>query len=122
MQQLPQGDAHEGRLYPRARIEVEVTLESDDQFFSGLTQNISETGVFVATHSLREVGAILDLELVIPFFDGPIRVSAEVRWVRLYSESSDQPPGMGLAFLDLEERDAEAIEAFIARRPSLLWE
>ena len=41
------------RAAERFDLEVKVDLESDHNFYTGLTQNISSGGVFIATHHLR---------------------------------------------------------------------
>ena len=42
------------RAAERFDLEVKVDLESDHNFYTGLTQNISAGGLFIATHHLRE--------------------------------------------------------------------
>ena len=112
----------ERRCRSRARVEVEVSIESDHNFFAGLAQNMSEGGLFVATHSLPEIGTIVDLLFTLAEDGPPIVATAVVRWLRLYNEASDAPPGAGLQFVQLGELDLASIRRFVARRPSLLWE
>lgn len=109
------------RKHPRHAVHVEVTLESDHHIFTGLTENLSRGGLFVATHTLLEVGTMIDVEFSLP---GKARIKslAVVSWVRLYSETSDGPPGMGLQFASLDAESAEAIRSFLAARPPMLWD
>src|SRR6185369_12867959 len=95
-------DTHR-RAYERAELVVEITYESDHNFFMGLSENISEGGLFVATHVIREVGTRIELTFALPGDAGTVKATAEVRWLRLYSESSDAPPGLGLAFVELTD-------------------
>lgn len=110
------------RAHERKALSIEVTLESENNFFMGLTENISEGGVFVATHSLREVGARLEVELKLPGLAEAVRLQAVVRWVRLFQEGSDVPPGLGLQFLDVPDRAARAIREFVQSRDAIFWE
>jgi uncharacterized protein (TIGR02266 family) len=110
------------RRHERTGLSVDVSLESDHNFFTGLSENISEGGIFVATHSLREIGATFALELRLPGREEPIRATAAVRWTRVYCETSDSPPGLGLQFIDIEDEAVEAIRKFVATREPLFWD
>jgi len=110
------------RAHERATMRLDVTFEGDHNFYNGFSENISEGGLFIATHSLMKVGAVMALEFGLPGRDEPVRCMAEVRWVRLYSESSDSPPGMGLKFVNLDERDAALIHAFVVQRAPIFWD
>src|SRR5690242_18025634 len=48
------------RTYERFPIEVSVDLVSEHNFFAGLSLNVSEGGLFVATHLVRPVGSRLE--------------------------------------------------------------
>jgi uncharacterized protein (TIGR02266 family) len=110
------------RRHDRAELAVEVTLEGDHNFFVGFSENVSEGGLFVATHSLREIGSVIRLTFQLPDRVHPIEVDAVVRWVRLFNETSDVPPGLGLQFVDLSDEDAFAIRTFVERRAPLFWD
>jgi uncharacterized protein (TIGR02266 family) len=110
------------RRHDRAELNVEVSLEGDHNFFVGFSENISEGGLFVATHSLREIGSIIRLTFRLPDRALPIEVEAVVRWLRLFNDGSDVPPGLGLQFVDLSDEDAHTIRAFVERRAPLFWD
>ena len=97
----------------RLQLEVAVDLASDHNFFTGFSYNVSEGGLFVATHSLLPVGTRLEIAFALPGDDTPIRAVAEVRWVREHCETSDLPPGMGLRFLELDERSSQRVTFFV---------
>lgn len=109
------------RAFTRVDLSVEVSLDSEHNFFAGLSENISEGGVFVATHKLRPIGDSVTIELALPGAERPLRAACEVRWVRLYNEESDAPPGLGLMFVDLSDEDAASIRAFVEHRAPLFW-
>jgi len=114
--------AHDLRGHYRKPVEIDITLESESQFYAGFGENLSEGGIFVATHAVQPVGTRLEVVFTLPGLNRPIRVQGDVRWVRPYSETSDSPAGMGLRFVSLAAPDAEAIRAFCARRAPLFFE
>lgn len=118
----PSAAVRDLRGHQRHPVEIDITLESDSQFYAGFGENLSEGGIFVATHALQPVGTRLEVIFTLPGLNRPIRVQGDVRWVRLYSETSDLPAGMGLRFASLAPPDAEAIRAFCARRAPLFFE
>ena len=54
---------HEERLAPRADVQIAIDLGSEHNFWSGLTMNMSEGGVFVATFRDVPVGTTLSVEM-----------------------------------------------------------
>ena len=110
------------RQYARYKVELDVSLGSDHNFYVGFVENMSAGGVFIATHLLRSVGEVFDLAIHIPSSDAMISGTGEVRWVREYSERSNVPPGMGVRFIHLEPGSLEAIEQFLARREPIFFD
>ena len=70
------------RAAERFDLEVKVDLESDHNFYTGLTQNISSGGVFIATHHMRKIGDRITLKFTLPGSAKPLVVETEVRWIR----------------------------------------
>jgi uncharacterized protein (TIGR02266 family) len=104
-------------------VEVDVGFESDHNFYTGLTQDISYGGLFVATHALRRVGERMTVKFTLPGQPDAITAETEVRWVRdPITVRSDDPGGMGLRFLSLPASAKEAIAAFIKTRDSLYYD
>ena len=110
------------REHPRYRVDLDVSLGSDHNFYVGLVENLSAGGVFVATHLLKPVGEVIELAIHLPDSSDVVSGTGEVRWIREYAENSDTPPGMGIRFLELAEGSHEAIERFLARREPLFFE
>ena len=107
----------ERREQPRVSVEVEVTMTSDSNVYVGLTDNVSEGGLFVATHDLLPIGSVVELEFSLPDDDDPIRVEAEVRWHRRVSRQNyDIMPGFGAEFVDIDPSSRGSLEAFIESR------
>lgn len=115
-------DARGRRQHSRYRVQLDVTVTSDHNFYAGFAENMSVGGLFIATHQLKAVGDRIDFSLALPGSGEPIRGSGVVRWVRLYSESSDAPPGMGIRFEALDAGSRRRIERFLAQREPMFFD
>jgi uncharacterized protein (TIGR02266 family) len=110
----------ERRCDPRFAVAVQVTLQSEHNFYTGLTQDLSGGGLFVATHHLLPIGERIRLRFTLPTAKEPIDTLTEVRWVRQTAmPGGGGEVGMGLQFLQLTPEAKEAIKAFLRRRDSL---
>ena len=95
------------RAAERFDLEVTVDLESDHNFYTGLTQNISSGGVFIATHHLRKIGDRITLKFTLPDSGKQLAVETEVRWLRENSalmNAGVSGTGMGVRFINLSRR------------------
>ena len=106
------------RKHSRVALAVEIDLSSESHFFSGLSGDLSEGGVFVETYRDIPVGSEVELEFDLP--NGSVTAHGSVKWHRDHSDSS--PPGVGVAFDDLSEEGKEIIVAFCARRAPLYYD
>ncbi|HEY5958603.1 MAG TPA: TIGR02266 family protein [Polyangiaceae bacterium] len=107
---------------PRFKVELDVSLGSDHNFYVGFVENMSVGGVFIATHMLRAVGDVFELSVHLPNSEEVVQGLGEVRWIREYSERSNVPPGMGVRFIRLEPGSAEKIQEFLARREPMFYD
>ena len=112
------------RQAERHDVEVSVDLESDTNFYTGLTRNISTGGLFIATHQIRRVGDRIRLKFKLPGAAQPVEVETEVRWIRENSSlhRSDGASGMGVRFIDLSPTAQSEIQRFIDSRDSLFYD
>lgn len=112
------------RQAERHDLEIAVDLESDSNFYTGLTQNISSGGLFIATHQIKRVGDHVRLKFTLPGSPRPIEVDTEVRWIRENSSlhRTDGATGMGVRFINMSHQDAEAIQGFLGDRDSLYYD
>ena len=118
----PHGNMERERA-TRVPIEANVTFDSDHNFYVGFTQNISEGGVFVATHQPLAIGDQVDIRLTLPGSTEPILARCEVRWLR--GQHEDIPtmvPGCGCKFVHLPETSRATIEQFCNRREPLFYD
>ena len=118
-------DSHQNvRASERFDLEVKVDLESDHNFYTGLTQNISAGGLFIATHHLRRIGDRITLKFQLPGSEQPVAVETEVRWIRENSslQRVEGATGMGVRFINLSEEATGAIQKFLQDRDSLYYD
>lgn len=105
------------RTDERKRVSLAVTLTSESNLYVGFADNMSEGGLFVATHELIGIGKQVDLEVQLPGEEKPIRVSGEVRWQRTVADPSNGVlPGFGAEFVDLSPEDRQRLEQFLEQR------
>jgi uncharacterized protein (TIGR02266 family) len=111
------------RSETRFAVAVAVTMESEHNFYTGLTSDLSGGGLFVATHQIRPVGERIRLRMTLPTSHEPIDAVTEVRWVRPAPVAGGGgEAGMGLQFLQLAPQAKDAIKSFLKKRDSLFYD
>ena len=112
------------RAAERFDLEVKVDLESDHNFYTGLTQNISAGGVFIATHHIRRIGDRITLKFTLPGSEKTLDFETEVRWIRENTalQRVEGAQGMGVRFINLSPEASAAINAFVQSRDSLYYD
>ena len=111
---------------PRARpvptrVEVNVSLVSEHNFYVGQTRRMDSGGVFIATALPPPVGTRLQVRLGLA--DGrKIDVDGEVAFVREKSATiGRQPTGCGVKLFNLPGWSIDAIERFILARQPIVY-
>jgi uncharacterized protein (TIGR02266 family) len=99
----------------RVAVEVEVSLESESNFFVGLSGDVSRGGLFVITWRQVPVGTPIFVAIDLP--GGRLLADGEIRWVREVAEGVS--PGLGIAFVGLSEEDRKRVDQFCAKRAPL---
>jgi uncharacterized protein (TIGR02266 family) len=102
-------------------FEIEISMQSEHNFFTGIANNISEGGIFIASLSPPPLGAEIGFELVL----GGERflVVGVVQWVR--DERAAQkgvPAGFGVKWLHIEDGLLAAIQRFVEVRETDLYD
>jgi uncharacterized protein (TIGR02266 family) len=118
---IPPNSDRAPRDATRRSIELEVSLLSESNFYVGFTENLSESGVFVATYLVRPLGSLVEISLRLLGRDEPLSLRGEVRWVREYSSTSDAGPGMGIRFEAISDADRATITRFLATRDPIFF-
>lgn len=129
---VPIGDR---RRTPRYALSLAITMQGENNFYSGLSEDISESGVFIATHHLLAIGTPVVLSFTLPFSAEPLVVHGTVQWVRgpdatakhgeLFGAGAEIPgvmPGMGVKFHDISSAARREIRDFMHRRSPVFFE
>jgi uncharacterized protein (TIGR02266 family) len=109
------------RTSPRHGVEMEVGISSESNFYVGFTENLSATGVFVATYTPKRIGTKVEITLTFP--NGTqIVAPGVVRWIRGSTPGGDAWPGMGVQFEKLTADQDAAVKKFIRFRDPLFFD
>lgn len=104
-----------------ARVEVNVSLVSEHNFYVGPTRRIDSGGVFIATAMPPQVGTRLQVRLGLA--DGrKIDLEGEVAFVREKNATTGrQPTGCGVKLLGLPGWASDAIDRFVLARQPIVY-
>jgi len=104
-------------------FELQVHQDSEHNFYTGFTDNISEGGLFIASEQRIDLGTEISFKLELPTLSGPQDLKGVVRWVR-YSDDPQEgsPNGVGVQFLELTPNVKASIERFISQRESIFYD
>jgi uncharacterized protein (TIGR02266 family) len=120
--------AYERRAKPRYTVHFSVTLAGDNNFYLGISENLSEGGLFVRTQKVLSIGTRIEMDFVLPTSAKHLSVTGVVRWVRSpdavreeYNnygsvEDANSKPGLGLQFEELSPEVSHEIAKFIRYR------
>ena len=99
------------RKSERLQHELLVAYRTVDGFITDWAVNISRGGIFINTRSPLAVGSIVRLIVSLPDAAFPGRV------IRAHppDTDSDQVPGMGLEFVDIDEDKKSRLARFVDR-------
>lgn len=103
------GSRSERRIAERIPVTWSVDCATDDTFLYASITNISELGIFVATHEPLEIGTRLTLRFAPPGHE-PFVLQGAVQWVnpvRVLAENRN--PGMGIQFVGITADDRERL-------------
>ncbi len=120
----PEPAGGEQRVHARAPLSIEVNLESEHNFYAGITGDVSEGGVFVATVSPPPLGALVELLLTLPDAPEGFHLTGEVCWIRdRWMVNDGSPPGCGIRWVQISPEALRAVSEFVnRRRDSILFE
>jgi type IV pilus assembly protein PilZ len=96
----------------KAAVEIALDHASEHNFWSGLPMDMSDGGVFVATHRPLPVGTRVRVAMTLPGEADPVMATGQVTWTRPHLEGSDAPAGVGVFFVDVEEEAIAKVRRF----------
>lgn len=116
------------RSNPRFHLKLAITLRGDNNFYTGMSSDLSEGGVFIATTHILPIGTPVVLQFHLTRFDTDITAHGRVRWIRDVEATAaagevfggkyrdDVKPGMGVQFAVLGDEEARMIREFMQVR------
>ncbi len=107
------------RTHDRIEAEFDVGVNTENNFYTGFGENISEGGLFVATPTPLSIGEQVSITFRLPGIDTPCAALGIVRWRRDPPAWSEQLPGMGLQFVEIDPATRALVDRFIAKRRPL---
>jgi uncharacterized protein (TIGR02266 family) len=103
------------RDFERLDHKIAITSDSEDNFYTGFSENISEGGVFISTHMLQPIGSEVEFTMTLTPGIKKVKVRGIVRWVREVEESAGVTCGMGVQFVGMSEAVEERIQGFLSQ-------
>ncbi|MDQ3264708.1 MAG: TIGR02266 family protein [Myxococcota bacterium] len=104
----------------RVRVNVNVGLHTETNFFVGTSLNLSEGGLFVATATAVPVGTEVELQFTLPC-GSQVALHGVVRWRRT---PDDRRPmltaGLGIQFVEISPEILAAVRSFVGQREPLV--
>lgn len=95
---------------PRHAYYVGVHIAADAEVSFGLSGNISAGGLFVVAEDPPPLGSRVELDFLLRDTVTSLIVEGEIRWVRqVWDRETNQPPGFGVEFDDLNPIQREAL-------------
>ena len=99
----------------RLEREVKIRVPQFDTFVTEYSSNISTTGMFILTNNPKPPGTVVTFEFSVADDWKLIRGQAQVVWVRHRAEGPEQPPGMGVRFVELDGQSRRLIRWIVEK-------
>jgi uncharacterized protein (TIGR02266 family) len=103
------------RKSERLQHELLVAYRTVDGFITDWAVNISRGGIFINTRNPLAVGSIVRLIVSLPDAAFPFDLTGRVIRTHPPDTDSDQVPGMGLEFVDIDEDKKGRLARFVDR-------
>lgn len=118
---ITERESHPSRRSARVALEADVGFQSESNFYTGFSEDLSDGGVFLATFNLLKLHSPVTVTFTLP--DGHLVVAqGRVAWVREYNETTpDLSPGMGVQFEGLSDADMKSIRSFLRKRAPMFY-
>jgi hypothetical protein len=111
----------EPRFFARAAVDAPLALAFDGRAVRGRTVNVSEGGLRAELAEEVPAGVLALLEIELPGEPSATSGVVEIVWCRPEGPA-ERPHAVGLAFVELDDADAEVIRRYVERCEPLFWE
>ncbi|MGB6992602.1 MAG: PilZ domain-containing protein [Thermoanaerobaculia bacterium] len=96
------------------RTEIDVRFPHFQGFVTGISSDLSTTGMFVESDRPQPVGSVFAFKFHIEDWE-LIQGTARVVWTRDRSEGKDRPAGMGVQFIDLDAQSRRMVRWLVEK-------
>lgn len=104
------------RTEPRLKKSISLTYRDSQSFIKAYTDNISKGGLFIKTKKPLKQHEEFLLKMQLPGLSEPLKINCAVAWVRKKAGDTDNsPPGMGIKFLEMTEKNKQALRKYIEK-------
>jgi uncharacterized protein (TIGR02266 family) len=123
------------RRHARYALSLAITMQGENNFYTGLSEDISEGGVFIATLHMLPIGTPVVLSFTLPGSDEPLSVLGSVQWARgpdatagsgdVFGGGREIPgimPGIGVRFRGIDAATRQTIRDFMQRRRPVFFD
>lgn len=104
------------RQTPRYVVDLAISADSEHNFIAATATNLSATGLFIATPIVHPIGTELRVTMAIGATGEVVRGTGIVRWCRATENQADEPMGIGIELMSLDDGGQERIEEFLQKR------
>src|SRR5262245_31444042 len=105
----------EKRQAPRVEHELLVAYKTVGGFISEWAVNLSRGGLFVNTRNPLPMGTIVRLMVNLPGVAFPFDLAGRVVRVEAVDNGANVAPGMGIEFLEVDDKTREDLAAFVEK-------
>jgi len=110
--------ASEQRTAKRCPATLKVSYKTYGDFIDEYTKSVSRRGMFIKTRHPHQTHDVVDLFLHLPGLTEPAHITGEIIHVTMLS-ASDEDAGIGVKFIDIDEKSRQALLAFLQSPESL---
>ncbi len=103
------------RQFERLENELPVAYRSVDGFITDWVTNISKGGLFINSRTPLPVGTTVRLIIQLPDTPFPFDLTGKVVRVSEFDNATNEVPGMGVEFVDIDDDKRARIERFVDR-------
>jgi uncharacterized protein (TIGR02266 family) len=103
------------RKHLRSQLIVLRVHSKDKKTFFGYGKTLGQGGMFITTVNPRKIGDEFEISFMLPDETTEVKCRCRVMWTRQYVSASELEPGMGIQFLNLDDKMKNKIEEWVKK-------
>ncbi|OGQ35484.1 MAG: hypothetical protein A3F16_03695 [Deltaproteobacteria bacterium RIFCSPHIGHO2_12_FULL_43_9] len=111
----------ERRKHTRVLLKTRIVfkpVDSEKEFSTDYSENLSTNGIFIVTDSNFEIGTMLELHFSLPNYKKIIKVNGKVVWKSTTQRAGKEFAGLGIEFQKIDAESKQIIADYIERTSS----